>query len=149
MRHYGSKQADCWMTLPATTVELCCSRYNRDLSRPLLGWREVAKITAMSGSRVASHHATLWKQARGRVDVATCHNREFCCSGYNRDLSRSLLGWREVAKITATSDPRVASHHATLWKQARGRVDVTTCHNSGTLLFWLQSRPFTLAAWVA
>jgi hypothetical protein len=93
MRHNGSKRADYWISLPATTEELCCF-------------------------------------------------------GYNRDLSRSLLGWCEVANITATSGSRVDSHHATLWKQASRLLDVTTSHNRGTLLFWLQSRPFTLAAWV-
>jgi hypothetical protein len=41
---------------------------------------------------------------------------------------------------------RVLSHHLTLWEQAEGRLDVTASHSRGTLLSWLQSRPFTLAA---
>ena len=39
----------------------------------------------------------------------------------------------------------VASDQRTLSEQAEGRLDVTTSNNRGTLLFWLQSRPFTLA----
>jgi hypothetical protein len=40
----------------------------------------------------------------------------------------------------------VGSHHRTLWEQSEGSLDVSISHNRGTLLFWLQSRPFTLAA---
>jgi hypothetical protein len=57
--HYGSKRAEDWTSLPATTEKLCYFGYNRDLSRSLLGWCEVAKIAATSGSRVASHHQDL------------------------------------------------------------------------------------------
>ena len=71
---------------------------------------------------------------------------ELCCFGYNHDLSRSLLGCWRAPEIAATSGSTVVSHHLTLWKQVGRRFDVTTSHNRGTLLFWLQSRPFTLAA---
>ena len=56
-----------------------------------------------------------------------------------------LVTWR-APDITATNGSRVESHHRTLWEQAEGRLDVSTRRNRGTLLFWLQSRPFTLAA---
>jgi hypothetical protein len=71
---------------------------------------------------------------------------ELCSFGYNHDLSRSLLGCWRAPEIAATSGSRMGSPHLTLWEQAGGRLDVTASHNSGTLLFWLQSRPFTLAA---
>ena len=58
----------------------------------------------------------------------------------------SGAGGRPRLTIAATSGSRVSPHHLTLWEQAEGRLDVTASHNSGTLLFWLQSRPFTLAA---
>jgi hypothetical protein len=81
------------------------------------------------------------------LDVATSHTtEELCCFGYNHDLSRSLLGCWRAPKIATTSVSRALSHHRTLWEQAEGRLDVTTSHNRGTLLLWLQSRPFTLVA---
>ena len=54
----------------------------------------------------------------------------------------------EAREIAATRGSRVASDQRTLWDQADKRLDVTTSHNRGTLLFWLQSRPFTIATWV-
>jgi hypothetical protein len=71
---------------------------------------------------------------------------ELCSFGYNHDLSRSLLGCWRAPEIPAMSGSRVGPHHLTLWEQVEGRLDVTTSHNRGTLLFLLQSRPFTLAA---
>jgi hypothetical protein len=47
-----------------------------DLPKSSLGWCEVAKSTAMSGSRVAHHHSTLWKQANRILYVTTSYKRE-------------------------------------------------------------------------
>jgi hypothetical protein len=71
---------------------------------------------------------------------------KLCFFGYNHDLSRSLLGCWRAPKIAVMSGSRVLAHHRTRWEQAEGRLDVTTSHNRGTLFFWLQSLPFTLAA---
>jgi hypothetical protein len=57
-----------------------------------------------------------------------------------------MLGCWRAPEIPAMSGSRVEYHHLTLWEQAEGRLDVSTSHNRGILLLWLQSRPFTLAA---
>jgi hypothetical protein len=58
----------------------------------------------------------------------------------------SGAGGRPRLKITATRGSKVSPYRCTLWEHAGGRLDDATSHNRGTLLFWSQSRPFTLAA---
>ena len=59
-----------------------------------------------------------------------------------------LLGWGKAPVITAMSESRVLSYQRSLWKQVDRKGDVATSQNRGTWLFWLQSRPFTIATWV-
>jgi hypothetical protein len=151
MSHHWTLWKQAGRILDVTTShnrEPCLFGSCRELPKLLIGWCEVAKITATSRSRVASHRATLWKQASRILDVATSQNEEPRLFGSFHERPKSLLGLGEGPKITAMIESRALSRHLALWKQARGRLDVTTCHNRGTLLFWLQSRPFTLAAWV-
>jgi hypothetical protein len=142
---FGSKRKVDWTSLPATTEELCCFGYNHDLSRSLLGRWRAPKIAATSGSRMRSHNRTLRASGRkiGRhyqpqqrnfvvlVTITTFYAR---CSRA-RGRPRSQLPVDQECDLTSG-----------LWEQAEGRLDVTASHNRGTLFFWLQSRPFTLAA---
>jgi hypothetical protein len=144
-RYYGSKRKKDWTSLPATTEELCRFGYFHDLSRSLLGCWRAPKIAAMIGSRVGFRHRTMGASGKkiGRhyqpqqrnfvllVTITTFHARCSGAGGLRRSQLRVDLGWD-----LATG----------LLKQAGGRLDVTTSHNSGSLLFWLQSRPFTLVA---
>jgi hypothetical protein len=125
------KRKEYWTSLPATTEELCCFCYFHDRCSGA-GGRPRQKITATSGSRVASDQWALWERAYRRLDVTTSHSRGLSRFGYFHDLSRSLLLCWRARKTTATSGSRVASDHWTLWNHAGRLLDVTTSHNRGT-----------------
>ena len=110
-----------------------------ELPNSLLGLFDVAKITAMSKSRVGI--TPFENTEEGKPNIGRHYQpqqRTMSFVSFN-ELPKSLLVWCEVAKIRAMSGSRVASHHATLWKQASRILDVTISHNREPCLLF----PFT------
>jgi hypothetical protein len=143
--HFGSKRKEDWTSPPATTGTLSFWLLSRPFS--LVAW-------ALEGARDLSYewiknvisppdYGSKRKEDLTSLPATTV---ELCCFSYNHDLSRSLLGCWRAPEIAAMIGTRVLSPRRIRWEQAEGRLDVTTSHNRGTLFFWLQSRPFTLAA---
>jgi hypothetical protein len=163
--HFGSKRAQEWTSLPATTEELCCYGYFRDHSRSFFGWVKAPEITATGRSRAyltsghfGSKRAQDWSSLPATTEKLCCYGyfrdlwvscsgggrhprsqlrvnqgsyltcghfgskraqewtslpattEELCCYGYFRNHSRSLFRWGKAPEITSRSGPGVLSY---------------------------------------
>ena len=79
------------------------------------------------------HYQPQQRNFVGLVTITTFH--ALCLgAGGSRDPSYELIKGEILSPDTMGASGR--------------KLEVSTSHNRGPLLFWLQSRPFTLAAWV-
>ena len=117
MRHYGSKPTEYWTSLPATTE-----------SHAFWFIPRTSKIVAwvVRGRQDHSHEWAKGRSSPFYTTVASKPNvgrhyqpqQRAMSFGLFHELPKSLLGWCEVAKITATSGSRAAAHHSTLRKDS-------------------------------